>query len=166
MHPENQPPYDVLLSQLGTYRFKALYPNGEPSPGSTIVGTPTPERSSRTPTDTPIPFRIVTVDDLPVYPGAQNVQKTSKEQRGSVEGVVGVLTFDALDKSDAVFAYYADILRQRGWQHGYVQRPNYVIYLYGQGSGNPVYGLDVIAKPNETNNSTNLELTLSRYNHP
>jgi hypothetical protein len=26
MHPENQPPYDVLLSQLGTLRFKQLYP--------------------------------------------------------------------------------------------------------------------------------------------
>jgi hypothetical protein len=26
MHPENQPPYDVLLSQLGTIRFKQLYP--------------------------------------------------------------------------------------------------------------------------------------------
>jgi YVTN family beta-propeller protein len=25
-HPENQPPYDVLLSQLGTFRYKAKYP--------------------------------------------------------------------------------------------------------------------------------------------
>jgi hypothetical protein len=29
-HPENQPPYDVLLSQLGTFQFKRKYPNGEP----------------------------------------------------------------------------------------------------------------------------------------
>ena len=29
-HPENQPPYDVLLSQLGTLKFKQRYPNGEP----------------------------------------------------------------------------------------------------------------------------------------
>ena|GEM_PF-4859745 len=28
MHPENQPPYDVLLSQLGTFRYKQKYPNG------------------------------------------------------------------------------------------------------------------------------------------
>src|SRR5262249_25411964 len=27
-HPENQPPYDVLLSQLGTFELKARYPNG------------------------------------------------------------------------------------------------------------------------------------------
>jgi methionine-rich copper-binding protein CopC len=27
-HPENQPPYDVLLSQLGTFMFKQKYPNG------------------------------------------------------------------------------------------------------------------------------------------
>jgi len=27
-HPENQPPYDVLLAQLGTMRYKQKYPNG------------------------------------------------------------------------------------------------------------------------------------------
>jgi hypothetical protein len=27
-HPENQPPYDVLLAQLGTIRYKQKYPNG------------------------------------------------------------------------------------------------------------------------------------------
>jgi hypothetical protein len=29
-HPENQPPYDVLLSQLGTFRARRKYPNGFP----------------------------------------------------------------------------------------------------------------------------------------
>ncbi len=29
-HPENAPPYDVLLAQLGTYRYKQKYPNGAP----------------------------------------------------------------------------------------------------------------------------------------
>jgi hypothetical protein len=29
-HPENQPPYNVLLSQLGTFRYKSKYPNGAP----------------------------------------------------------------------------------------------------------------------------------------
>jgi hypothetical protein len=33
-HPENAPPNDVLLSQLGTFQFKAKYPSGEPSGGS------------------------------------------------------------------------------------------------------------------------------------
>jgi hypothetical protein len=29
-HPENQPPFNVLLSQLGTFRYKQKYPNGAP----------------------------------------------------------------------------------------------------------------------------------------
>jgi hypothetical protein len=31
LHPENRPPYDVLLSQLGTFQFKQKYPQGEPA---------------------------------------------------------------------------------------------------------------------------------------
>ena len=31
-HPENRPPYDVLLSQLGTFQFQRKYPGGDPSP--------------------------------------------------------------------------------------------------------------------------------------
>lgn len=30
-HPENQAPYDVLLSQLGTFRYKQTYPTGTPN---------------------------------------------------------------------------------------------------------------------------------------
>jgi hypothetical protein len=30
-HPENQPPYNVLLSQLGTFQYKQKYPNGAPN---------------------------------------------------------------------------------------------------------------------------------------
>jgi hypothetical protein len=29
-HPENKPPYDVLLSQLGTFRYRAKAPSGNP----------------------------------------------------------------------------------------------------------------------------------------
>jgi hypothetical protein len=29
-HPENQPPYNVLLSQLGTFRYRSEYPEGAP----------------------------------------------------------------------------------------------------------------------------------------
>src|SRR5262249_11445138 len=29
-HPENAPPYDVLLAQLGAFRYRAKYPNGAP----------------------------------------------------------------------------------------------------------------------------------------
>ncbi|MEO8289138.1 MAG: DUF4352 domain-containing protein [Chloroflexota bacterium] len=37
-HPENAAPYDVLLSQLGTFRFKAKYPAGDPSGKPSIIG--------------------------------------------------------------------------------------------------------------------------------
>jgi plastocyanin/methionine-rich copper-binding protein CopC len=30
MHPENKAPFDVLLSQLGTFQYKKKYPNGAP----------------------------------------------------------------------------------------------------------------------------------------
>jgi hypothetical protein len=38
-HPENAAPYDVLLSQLGTFQFKRKYPDGEPA------GSQPPEQS-------------------------------------------------------------------------------------------------------------------------
>jgi hypothetical protein len=42
-HPENQPPYDVLLSQLGTFRYKAKYGSGAPGAQPTAApATPTP----------------------------------------------------------------------------------------------------------------------------
>jgi|GEM_PF-2755762 len=41
LHPENKPPYDVLLSQLGTFQFNRKYPNGEPgAPPPTPVPPP------------------------------------------------------------------------------------------------------------------------------
>jgi hypothetical protein len=36
LHPENQPPYDVLLTQLGTLRGREKYPNGFPNAGVSI----------------------------------------------------------------------------------------------------------------------------------
>ncbi|HMA36234.1 MAG TPA: PQQ-binding-like beta-propeller repeat protein [Chloroflexia bacterium] len=35
-HPENAPPYDVLLSQLGTFRYRQSYPGGVTPPGATV----------------------------------------------------------------------------------------------------------------------------------
>ncbi|HMA38395.1 MAG TPA: hypothetical protein VKY74_28360 [Chloroflexia bacterium] len=41
LHPENAAPYNVLLSQLGTFRYHALYPHGasgqHPAPGGTYI---------------------------------------------------------------------------------------------------------------------------------
>ncbi len=38
-HPENQPPFDILLSQLGTYRYKQKYPNGASNQTPATDGT-------------------------------------------------------------------------------------------------------------------------------
>jgi ABC-type glycerol-3-phosphate transport system substrate-binding protein len=38
-HPENKPPFDILLSQLGTYRYKQKYPNGAPNQKAAADGT-------------------------------------------------------------------------------------------------------------------------------
>ena len=40
MHPENKPPFDVLLSQLGTFYVKSKYPNGEPDEWSALRQRP------------------------------------------------------------------------------------------------------------------------------
>ena len=37
-HPENAPPYDVLLAQLGTYQYGQKYPAGASTPGATPAG--------------------------------------------------------------------------------------------------------------------------------
>jgi hypothetical protein len=53
MHPENPPPYDVLLSQLGTFRYREKYPPGQgsgatptalPGAGANVTGTWTQAR--------------------------------------------------------------------------------------------------------------------------
>jgi uncharacterized protein (DUF885 family) len=38
-HPENRPPYDVLLSQLGTFRYRDKYPNGAPGQKASAVNS-------------------------------------------------------------------------------------------------------------------------------
>ncbi len=41
-HPENLPPYNVLLSQLGTFRYKAKYITATPTATATVAPTSTP----------------------------------------------------------------------------------------------------------------------------
>ena len=47
MHPENQPPFDVLLSQLGTFQYRAKYAGGAPStpgtPSASAQATQSPQ---------------------------------------------------------------------------------------------------------------------------
>jgi WD40 repeat protein len=37
LHPENQPPYNVLLSLLGNFRYQQKYPNGAPGQSATTA---------------------------------------------------------------------------------------------------------------------------------
>ncbi|HEY0070790.1 MAG TPA: PQQ-dependent sugar dehydrogenase [Chloroflexia bacterium] len=48
-HPENQPPYNVLLSQLGTFQYKQEYPTGAPNqqPNSSAGSVLFPETGKR-----------------------------------------------------------------------------------------------------------------------
>jgi glucose/arabinose dehydrogenase len=48
-HPENQPPFNVLLSQLGTFRYRQKYPNGAPGqkPNTTAGSVRVPETGKR-----------------------------------------------------------------------------------------------------------------------
>jgi hypothetical protein len=62
MHPENQAPYDVLLSQLGTFQLKNKYPTGAPAP--------LPTRTPTSPSPLPLPKKITPVEGtvFRVYP--------------------------------------------------------------------------------------------------
>jgi hypothetical protein len=60
LHPENAPPFDVLLSQLGTFRYQAKY---QATATPTAVPTRTPVS---VPTNTPVPTGpVTTCTDIP-----------------------------------------------------------------------------------------------------
>jgi hypothetical protein len=50
LHPDEKPPYNVLLSQLGTFRLREKYPNGPPV---APTATPGPGGLKPAPTSTP-----------------------------------------------------------------------------------------------------------------
>ncbi|HYO49899.1 MAG TPA: hypothetical protein VEW94_08605 [Chloroflexia bacterium] len=64
MHPENKPPYDVLLSHLGLLQFQRKYPNGEP--GQTVIPV---AAASSTPTSAPKPSPAPTATPPQPVPG-------------------------------------------------------------------------------------------------
>ena len=81
LHPENQPPYNVLLSQLGTLRYRSKYlqpptPTFTPTPMPTA--TPLPPTATATVIPTPVPPNVcagvpesidMTVDPVCGYQG-------------------------------------------------------------------------------------------------
>jgi hypothetical protein len=68
LHPENKPPYDVLLSQLGTFQLKRKYPAGQPgSTPTTVPITPTPDEHT---TLRQRPLRVPTISPGAACPKA------------------------------------------------------------------------------------------------
>lgn len=86
-HPENQAPYDVLLSQLGKFQFNRKYPNGEPGQSSPPV-QPTPTTAASGPKLEVIDYQIVknsTGDSGSVYGYIKN---TGSVELGGIQ-IVG-----------------------------------------------------------------------------
>jgi hypothetical protein len=121
MHPENPPPFDVLLSQLGTYQFQRKYPNGEP-----VGGTPRPTATARAsatttamPTATPggDPPRITLqefkalYDDPAKRPIILDVRAPASYEEGHIKGAISFPEVDVdrrvgeLPKDKLIVAY-------------------------------------------------------------
>jgi|SRR5579859_7539417 len=113
-HPENKPPYDVLLSQLGRYRFQGKYPDKDPSEPYT--------------------------DNLPRYPDAQNIQIT--HGNGGTEFNT-TMTYVTAAKPDEILSFYKNVLLKDGWRL-YDQGADYLSFAFilGPGDGG-VQRLDV-----------------------
>ena len=82
-HPEIRPPDDVLLSQLGTYRFHSQYPGKDPSEPYT--------------------------DNLPRYPDAQLIQIRLGTRPSEF---TATMTYVTRATPEEIFAFYRDVLVQ------------------------------------------------------
>jgi hypothetical protein len=112
-HKENKPPYDVLLSQLGTLRFKQKYPNGEPGsqPGDQWAAL-----SAR-------PLNLPTVAPGSPCPAAKGKIVSSEFAAALGDGPIYPVGLG----TDGVM-YYDDGLVEGGWTHAkvlWVGRPDY-----------------------------------------
>jgi hypothetical protein len=91
-HPENVAPYNVLLSQVGTFRYRAEYGAASP-PSSPPPPQPTPP-SSPVPAFTPTP--LPTVAPAPAPPEGQYVATATVDQPNPAQNttvtVTGTLT--------------------------------------------------------------------------
>jgi hypothetical protein len=93
LHPENQPPYDVLLAQLGTFRWRA-----RPVDPRTV----TPQFRSELPDG----------EYIPLYPGAQITENILIDAIRSVE-------YEVAAESSNVQAFYDYIMPRLGWAFTY-----------------------------------------------
>ena len=102
LHPENAPPYDVLLAQLGTYQMRRKYPNGAPGGATPPAGGASwaalRQRPLRLPTVAPggacpvTAGRVVAPDfaaalgDGPIYPVGLGTDATLRYSNAGFDG--------------------------------------------------------------------------------
>jgi hypothetical protein len=94
LHPENQPPYDVLLSQLGTFQFKRKYPNGEPG---TITPQPSATPGGDPPRITLQEFKAL-YDDPARRPLILDVRPLVSYEEGHIKGAISFPEADVDDR--------------------------------------------------------------------
>ncbi len=138
LHPENKPPYDVMLARLGAFRFDSRYSGFDP-------GEPNEK-------------------DLPLYPKAQNVKVVIIDLAVPDQDEINKTTFETLDSASAVIAFYKEVLEKSGWGFDRQIGPSYIRYVYVAGSDNPAYGLsvEVTATTGKTHVILRLDKTLPK----
>ncbi|NOK63455.1 MAG: cellulase family glycosylhydrolase [Chloroflexi bacterium AL-N10] len=68
LHPENEPPYDVLIGRLGDEVRSYVSPTATPQPTTTPTFTPTPEPTSKPRRRKPQPTSEPTITPVPTFP--------------------------------------------------------------------------------------------------
>lgn len=102
-HPENKPPYAVLLAQLGTYRFQGKYAAKDPSEPYT--------------------------DNLPRYQNAQDVQITKPNDPTQPDVI---MTYTVKATPQEVLLFYKDVYQKNGW-FIFVEKNNFINFAYRLG---------------------------------
>jgi len=96
-HPENKAPYDVLLSQLGTFQFEAKYGGVDPAPGPNPA-TPTPDTSLEPPRISLEDFKAL-YDDPAKRPFIIDARDDFFYQEGHIKGAISFPLADVDDRA-------------------------------------------------------------------
>jgi hypothetical protein len=77
LHPENQPPYDILLSQLGRLTYQQKYPSG--TSGAEWTGDPQPDLNVSKPLRTGLDIKLIRAEQGAItglYPNLCGLEMT------------------------------------------------------------------------------------------
>jgi hypothetical protein len=137
LHPENQPPYDVLLAQIGKCYSQDRYPGGAPRvEGNTFYG--------------PKPVKLVSdlnydlfpkdVGDFQIFASYPNTRTQSIFTFAPTESSSLFSTrFETVDSPDTVKSFYKGLAEKQGWKK---VDPNWDIsadYYFGDYGQKDVY---------------------------